>query len=57
MKAKNYLYRNLHTKTFSLKHKGVVIEHPKTIIMSFVDFKVSQTGRNKVLKEKMFMPS
>ena len=52
MAAKYYLYRNLHTGTFSLKHKGIVIKHPKVCLMREVEFKVSEKGRQRVLKEK-----
>lgn len=52
MKAKYYLYRNLHTNTFSVQHKQKVIDHPVSCIMFDVKFKVSQKGRNKVLKTR-----
>ncbi len=52
MQAKYYLYRNLHTGTFSLKHRGRVIKHPTTCLMSVVEFRVSEAGRKRVLKEK-----
>lgn len=51
-KAKYYLYRNLHTGTFSLKYKGKVILHPKNLIMKNVCFNVSKLGQKKVRKEK-----
>lgn len=47
-----YLYRNLRTKTFSLKHGGKVIRHPSEILLKEVRFKVSEKGRQRVLKEK-----
>jgi len=52
MNAKYYMYRNLHTNTFSIKYKGLVIEHPTIVIMKDVKFKVSENGRQNVLKEK-----
>lgn len=51
-KAKYYLYRNLHSKTFSLQFKGLVIERPLFVIMEKVEFKVSVKGRQRVLEEK-----
>jgi len=52
MSAKHYLYRNLHTGTFSLKFKGKVIAHPSILIMRDVLFKVSAKGRARVLASK-----
>jgi hypothetical protein len=50
--AKYYIYRNLHTGTFSLKYKGKVILHPDCILLNKPEFKVSEKGRQRVLKEK-----
>jgi hypothetical protein len=52
MVAKYYIYRNLHTKTFSVRYKGKVIAHPKLFTAYGVTFKVNQTGRQKVLNER-----
>lgn len=52
MKAKYYLYRNLHTNTFSVQHKQKVIDHPISCIMFDVKFKVSQKGRKRVLETR-----
>jgi len=52
LKAKYYVYRNLHTNSFSIKYKGIVIERPTAIKLINVDFKVSENGRLRVLKEK-----
>lgn len=52
MAAKFYLYRNLHTQTFSLKYRGKVIKHPSSCIMHNVEFKVSVKGQARVRKEK-----
>jgi len=52
MAAKYYLYRNLHTNTFSIKYKGKVISHPKICKMQNTAFNVSEKGRKRVLKEK-----
>jgi len=50
--AKYYIYRNLHTGTFSVKYKGKVIAHPTTLTAHGVEFRVSQKGRAKVLAER-----
>lgn len=52
MPAKYYIYRNIHTGTFSLKYKGKVIRHPKSCIIHNVDFKVSVKGQQRVRLEK-----
>lgn len=51
------LYFNLHKKCFSVKAlegstKGRVIDHVDDIVLKNVTFKVSQAGRNRVLREK-----
>ena len=50
--AKYYIYRNLHTGNFSVKHKGIVIARLSNIVAKCVEFKVSSKGRAKVLAEK-----
>lgn len=52
MAAKYYIYRNLHTKTFSVRYKGKVIAHPRIFTAYGVTFKVNQIGRQKVLNER-----
>ena len=52
MQARYYVYRNLHTNTFSLKYKDRVIDHPTELILTDVKFSVSQAGRQKVLQTK-----
>lgn len=52
MKAKYYIYKNLHTGTFSVKYRGKVIAHPTTVNAQGVEYRVSQNGRNRVLREK-----
>lgn len=51
-KAKYYIYRNLHTKGFSVKYKGIVIARDDYFIGENVVFKVSEAGRQRVLVEK-----
>jgi len=53
MKAKFYIYRNLHTDTFSVKYKGKVIRHPKSCLLLDVEMKVSEKGRERVRREKV----
>jgi hypothetical protein len=53
MSALYYLYRNLHTGTFSLKHQGKVISRPSTVVMDDCVFKVSEKGRQRVLDEQV----
>ena len=51
---KFFCYFNLHKKVFSLKnHKTKLVEHhAQTVRLDNCEFKVSQAGRNRVLKEK-----
>lgn len=51
-RAKYYIYRNLHKDCFSVKYRGLVIGHYKNLIAEHVEFKVSQVGRENVLREK-----
>lgn len=52
MKAKYYVYRNLHTGTFSVKHKGRVIDHPTNILCDCCSFVVHEKGRQRVITTK-----
>lgn len=52
MKAKYYIYRNLHTGNFSVKHKGIVIAHVDNAVLKGCRFKVSEKGRQRVIHEK-----
>ena len=54
---KVYVYYNLHKKLWSIKalegeRKGRVIAHRKTVVLTNVTPKVSEAGRQRVLKEK-----
>lgn len=54
---KVYVYFNLHKKTFSIKalegeRKGLVIAHRDTLTLRDVVFKVSEAGRQRVLRER-----
>lgn len=48
------VYFNLHTQQFSVKDlaSGLVVAHGDNILMEAVTFKVSEAGRQKVLREK-----
>ena len=48
------VYFNLHRKLWSIKSlkTGLVIGHRNTIVLSDVEPKVSESGRQRVLKEK-----
>jgi hypothetical protein len=52
-----FVYFNLHRKVFSIKalegpQRGRVIAHSATVALSNVTFKVSEAGRQRVLREK-----
>lgn len=52
MQAKYYIYRNLNRgKTFSIKHRGKVIDRRDMIEVYGVEFRVSSVGRERVLRE------
>lgn len=44
-------YRNLHKKTFSIQYKNKVIKHSDLVLLKDAIFKVSEKGRQRVLKE------
>lgn len=46
------VYYNLHKKTFSIQHKGLVIAHADYVKLNDVEFRVRKTGKNKVRSEK-----
>ena len=47
-----YIYRNLRTKTWSVRHAGKVIAHPEEVLIRNADFQVSEPGRQRVLAER-----
>lgn len=49
-----FVYFNLHKKCFSVKDvkTGLVVAHVDTVTLLNVTFKVSQSGRERVLKEQ-----
>ena len=52
MKAKYYIYRNLHTNNFSVRYRNKVIDHIDEALLFDCTFKVSEKGRQRVLKNK-----
>lgn len=48
-----HVYWNLHKKKFSVRHKGKVIDHVDRLFLCDVEFRVSQKGRQRVLREKV----
>lgn len=50
MAAKYYLYRNLHTGGFSIKHRGKVCSRCNIFTMKDVEFRVSKKGQHQVQK-------
>ena len=46
------VYRNLHSGRWSLQQGGVVVGHADSLTLNFIEFKVSEAGRRRVLKEK-----
>lgn len=53
MAAKYYIYRNLHTKTFSVRYRGKVVAHPRLFTAYGVTFKANPIGRQKVLDKQV----
>ena len=52
-----FVYFNLHKKCFSIKalegdRKGRVVAHSETVLLESCKFKVSEAGRQRVLREK-----
>lgn len=50
-----FVYRNLHKKCFSVRNveTGLVIRHAETVLLADATFKVSEAGRQRVLRQKM----
>jgi hypothetical protein len=54
---KVFIYYNLHKKCWSVKalegpNKGRVVQHCKVAALAFCEYKVSEKGRQRVLKDK-----
>ena len=46
------VYWNLHKKCFSVKQKGKVVAHTNYVELIYPSYRVSQSGRNRVLREQ-----
>lgn len=46
------VYRNLTQKCYSVMHKGIVIAHVLNCKLTNATFKVSEAGRQRVIKQK-----
>ncbi len=51
IEAKYYIYRNLHTKGFSIKYRGKVVDRGNCFFGENVTFKVSELGRQRVITD------
>lgn len=49
---KVHIYWNFHKKLFSVRYKGKVVAHVENIYVDSPTFKVSDAGRQRVLREK-----
>lgn len=49
---KVHVYWNFHKKLFSVKHKGIVVAHNKSLILINPEFRVGEGGRQRVIKEE-----
>ncbi len=52
MKAKYYIYKNLHKGNFSIRYHGLVYDRGNEFIATNVYFKVNECGRQRVIKDK-----
>ena len=52
MTALYYSYRNLRTGGFSIKQGGIVQERPFIFVMTNAQFKVSEAGRQRAIKNQ-----
>ena len=46
------IYKNLHNGLFSVMQNGLVVAHIESFLLNNVVFKVNESGRQRVLKEK-----
>jgi len=49
--TKVFVYWNIHKSCWSIKHKNKVIAHTQNLTLSNCTFKVSEKGRQRVIKE------
>lgn len=50
--AQEYVYRNLHRECWSVRLRGRVVAHEQDVWIHTAQFKVSEPGRQRVLREK-----
>jgi hypothetical protein len=50
--AQHYVYRNLHRQCWSVRLRGKVIAHESEVWVWHAQFKVSEPGRQRVLRER-----
>ena len=46
------IYKNLHNGLFSVKQGGLVVAHLESVLLASVSFKVNESGRIRVIREK-----
>lgn len=46
------IYKNLHNGLFSVKQGGLVVAHVASVTLTSVTLKVSEAGRQRVLRDK-----
>lgn len=49
---KVYVYRNLHKNCYSVMHRGRVVMHADNLVLTDVEFRVREAGRQKVIAKK-----
>ena len=52
MDAPVAIYKNLHNGLFSVKQGGLVVAHVASVTLTSVTLKVSEAGRQRVLRDK-----
>lgn len=46
------IYWNSHRKVWSIRQKGLIVGHATSLVLENVIFRVSETGRQRVIREK-----
>lgn len=46
------VYRNLHRRCWSVRHRGIVRSHCDVVTLADATFRVSEAGRQRVLRER-----
>lgn len=52
VKAKYYIYRNLHKGGFSVRHRGLVIANIHRFTADDVEFRISEAGRRRAVRQQ-----